>query len=581
MITQSLTEVALKISVGQCSRAGMKQQNEDCTGVHVPDPASLYTKGITAVIADGVSAASGGRVAARMCVQSFISDYYSTPDSWSVKTSGQRVLTALNRWLYSQGHSEGLANEKGYLSTHSSIVLSSNTAHIFHIGDSRIYRLRGGTLEQMTNDHSTQISKNTTYLSRAMGLNLNPKVDFKEFGLEVADTFLMSTDGVHEWLRDEQLTQFVEGHDSLDEAASAIVDAALAAGSNDNVTCLLVRVDEVPKANHDEIQRFLRERPFPPLLYPGMTMDGLEVEGILFESPRSQLYKVRDSVTGEGFVMKTPSPNYSDDPAYIERFVAEEWIGRRVDHKNLIKLIERPQKATFLYYLMEEVKGQTLAQWMDDHKGDIDTLKVVRVIEQVVSGVRALHRKETIHQDLKLDNIMFADGRRPVVIDYGSCRVESLHGKNTGVEQPTALGTIDFSAPEYRLEMESSIGVRSDQFSIAMIAYHLLTGGKCPYGDKWTKAKTYSDFSELIYTPAYKHKPMVPVWVDGALRKALSVHSEFRYTSMSEFVADLKEPNPLYIESKHMPLMERDPLRFWKIVSGILFVIVLLQLLIK
>ncbi|MFC4994502.1 PP2C family protein-serine/threonine phosphatase [Rubritalea tangerina] len=341
MITTAPIESALKVSVGQCSRAGLKQQNEDCVGVEVPDAVSSYTKGIAAVVADGVSAASGGQMAARMCVRSFIFDYYSTPDSWSVKTSGQRVLNALNRWLYSQGHSEGLAKEKGYLSTHSSIVLASNTAHIFHIGDSRVYRLRDEKLELLTNDHNTQVARGVVYLSRAMGLNLNPKVDYREVGFEQGDVFVLTTDGVHGWLRDSEIVQVLGGHDSLDSGAEALVEKALLKGSDDNLTAMVLRVDSVPEASQEEMQRFLRERPFPPLLYPGMKIDGLEVEQILFESARSQVYRVVDPLSGECFAMKTPSPNFQDDPAYIDRFIAEEWIGRRVDHRNLISVVER------------------------------------------------------------------------------------------------------------------------------------------------------------------------------------------------------------------------------------------------
>ena len=423
MIASLPAEATLQVSVGQCSLAGTKSQNEDCIGFEVPDGAMLYTKGVAAVIADGVSAASGGKMAAEMCVHSFLSDYYSTPDSWSVKSSGQRVLTALNRWLYSQGHSEGLADEKGYLSTHSSIFFTSNTGQLFHIGDTRIYRIRGESIEQLTVDHNTQISRDTSYLTRAMGLHLNPKVDYREFGVEQGDLYLLCSDGLHGWLRDQDLLDVIDSGLSLDEAAKKLVDKALSSGSDDNVSCQIVRVDAVPAASQQELQRYLRERPFPPLLYPGMVIDGLEVESILFESARSQLYRVCCQQSGKRYAMKTPSANYQDDPAYIDRFVAEEWIGRRVDHENLVKVVEGPRKPSFLYYLMEEIEGETLAKWMDEHCGDVDTLKVVRIIEQVVSGVRALHRKETIHQDLKLDNIMLVDGERPVVIDYGSCKV--------------------------------------------------------------------------------------------------------------------------------------------------------------
>ena len=581
MILNEPTENQLQISVGQCTRPGVKARNEDCIGFYEPDVSLLYTKGFAAVVADGVSAASGGQQAAEMCVHSFLSDYYSTPDSWSVKTSGQRVLTALNRWLYSQGHSEGLADEKGYLSTHSSIIFVSNTASIFHIGDSRVYRIRQGVIELLTHDHSTNISKKTNYLNRAMGLNLNPKVDYKEVGVQQGDTFLLTTDGVHGWLLDQQMHKLIDEGGTLDSAAESIVEAALLSGSDDNLSALVVKVDSVPGANLDELRRFLSERPFPPLLYPGVVMDGLEVEEVLFESARSQLYRVKDLSTGKHYAMKTPSPNFVDDPDYIERFVSEEWIGRRVDHKNLVKVVEHSQKASFLYYLMEEVQGQTLANWLDSHKGDVDILKLVQVIEQVVSGVRALHRKETIHQDLKLDNIMLDDDLCPVVIDYGSCRVESLHARGSAMVGDETLGTIDFAAPEYRLEIKADVGPRSDQFSIAMIAYHLMTGGQCPYGDAWLKAKTFKDFANLEYIPAFRHKPMVPVWIDGAIKRALKVDAESRYPSMSEFVSDLKQPNPLYVESRHLPLMERNPERFWQVVSLLLFIALLIALLVK
>ena len=91
------------ISFKQCNEAGIKEKNDDACGIIVPPEPVLTDKGIAAVIADGVSSSEGGREASEICVQGFLSDYFSTPDSWTAKTSGQRVLGALNRWLHGKG----------------------------------------------------------------------------------------------------------------------------------------------------------------------------------------------------------------------------------------------------------------------------------------------------------------------------------------------------------------------------------------------------------------------------------------------------------------------------------------------
>ena len=93
---------ALTFTIGQHSAPGVKPINEDAIGIRIPDAQLLTSKGAVAVIADGVSSAEAGREASEACVRNFLSDYYSTPDSWSVKKSAQQILTALNRWLYGQ-----------------------------------------------------------------------------------------------------------------------------------------------------------------------------------------------------------------------------------------------------------------------------------------------------------------------------------------------------------------------------------------------------------------------------------------------------------------------------------------------
>lgn len=568
---------SMAISVGQSTKAGAKPVNEDCVGVRIPEGNLLATKGIAAVISDGVSAASAGLEAAEMCVQGFLSDYYSTPESWQVKTSGHRIISALNSWLTSQSRSQFRDEHKGYVSTFTAAVFKSRTAHIFHVGDTRIGRIRQNEFECLTTDHSSRVSEDTCYLTRAMGLAMELKVDYKKTSLEAGDIYTLTSDGVHDFVHTAEITQIIsDSHDDLDLAAEKIVERALANESCDNLTCVIIRADTLPDGDQDEVHRRLKSRPFPPDLDPGMSIDGLRVESVLSASKNSQLYLVRDQESQQQMVMKTPSVNFQDDPAYIERFLMEEWIGRRVDHPHLVKLIRGTTDPKFLYFLIEHIKGQSLGTWIQNHAQRPDIQEVVRITSEVTEGVRALHRKETLHQDIKPDNIMLDEKGCVKLIDYGSCRVASIREIDVPYERQSALGTVDFSAPEYRLNMKPT--TKADQFSVAMLTYHMLTGGKEPYGQKWEKASTLRDFSTLTYTPSFKHQPMVPYWMDGALKKALSLRPESRYDTLSEFVHDLEHPNPEFIEARNLPLLERDPVRFWKGVSFALLVILIITL---
>ena len=95
----------------------------------VPTNYHLESKGITVAIADGVSISAAGREAAESSVNGFLSDYYSTPESWTVKTSVSKVLNSINRWLFSQGQSAAAAHQ-GHVTTFSGLIIKSTTAHI-------------------------------------------------------------------------------------------------------------------------------------------------------------------------------------------------------------------------------------------------------------------------------------------------------------------------------------------------------------------------------------------------------------------------------------------------------------------
>jgi serine/threonine protein phosphatase PrpC len=571
----------LRVRYGQATSAGVKPQNEDCLGIQIPDSDLLATKGLVVVVADGVSAAEAGKEASEFCVKSFINDYFSTPETWEVKTAAHRVLVSLNRWLFSKGQS--LADERrGYVAAMSAVVLKARSAYLFHVGDTRVYRFRDGDLEPLTQDHHTWVSSETCYLSRAMGMGISLDIDYRKAGVEPGDVLFLSTDGVHEHVKDSDIAAILTDTETEpDVLCQQLVDQALANGSQDNLSCQILRLDALPEASSKDIYDALSCLPFPPDLKVGMSLDGYQVEEVLHESSRSQLYLVRDTETGQRMTMKTPSVNFSDDAAYIERFIMEEWIGRRISSAHIAQALEKTRTPQCLYYLMEHVEGKTLAQWMTENPSP-EIGVVVDLVQQIVDGLRTLHRRETLHQDLKPDNIMIQPDGVVKIIDLGSAYIAGIHETNVPFEREQNLGTMKYSAPEYKLGRRPS--TRSDQFALAMIAYDLFTGGQgSPYGEKFAEAQTLRDFSALKYQPAARYNPLVPAWVDGALKKALSLNSELRYEVLSELIADLKQPNAQFLESGNLPLIQRDPLRFWKSLSAVLgvIVVVLLWLLVR
>ena len=209
----------LSVQAGQFSDAGIKEINDDACGICIPDEPVITNKGIAAIIADGVSSAEAGKQASEACLRGFLSDYFSTPDSWTVKTSGGKVLGSLNRWLHSHANQQ-YGHAQAMLTTLSALVIKSGTAHIFHVGDTRIYRLRDNDLECLTTDHRTWASGQKSYLGRAMGAEVHLDIDYASHPVELDDTFILVTDGVHEYVSASDIKKILIEHKTSPEFAT-------------------------------------------------------------------------------------------------------------------------------------------------------------------------------------------------------------------------------------------------------------------------------------------------------------------------------------------------------------------------
>ncbi len=563
-----MTTSSLKATIGFATDKGIKADNEDFVGAIIPNGPQLTHKGIVAAIADGMSGSDAGKQASQACVGSFLNDYFSTPDSWSVKQAGQKILSATNSWLYSQGQIR-YQSTKGMVSTLSIIILKSTTAYLFHVGDSRIYRLRKGNLEQLTRDHRVWISEEKNYLSRAMGIEPRLEVDYKSLPLEQNDLFLMTTDGIHDFIDDKTLKKLLTESTDLTLLAGKILQQAKINNSDDNLTCQLLRVEGLPDAKEDEILRRHANLPFPPPLQTGAMLDGYRIEAELHASKRTQIYRALDTHTNTQVILKTPSILYDDDTLFIEHFLHEEWAGKRINHDNVIKIISTNRPKSYVYYVTEYLEGQTLREWITANpKADIITVR--KIVEQIAKGLRAFHRKEMLHQDLKPENIMFDKHGVVKIIDFGSVKIAGIAeiAPLSFDSDDNILGTLNYTAPEYHVGQRGT--VKSDLYSLAVITYEMLNGA-LPFGQAMPEKPSQGYLANLRYVPSFHHNPMVPIWIDGALKKATAIAPHIRYDELSEFLYDLNTPNPRFMRAEDsIPLLQRNPLRFWQGLSAIL-----------
>jgi serine/threonine protein phosphatase PrpC len=560
----------LKVSIGQHSDKGRKPVNQDFYGASIPTGPALASKGIAIAVADGVSSSDVSHVAAESAVKALMTDYYCTSDAWSVKTGAQRVIAATNSWLHGQTlrSRHRYDRERGYVCTLTALIVKSATAHLFHVGDCRIYRLAGDRLEQLTEDHRVRISAEENYLGRALGVNRQVEIDYRSLPVAAGDTFVLATDGAYEFVADDFVARSIAGADDLDRAAGEIVEEALRRGSDDNVTVQIVRIEATPEARSEEAAARGAALPLPPLLEAREKFDGYTIVRELKATHRSHVYLATDDATGERVVLKTPSIDLSADADHIRRFMMEEWVARRIDSPHVLKAYAPDRRRAWLYGVLEYVEGQSLSQWMVDHpRPDLEAVR--DIVEQIGTGLRAMHRREMIHQDLRPDNVLIDRTGTAKIIDFGSTRVA---GVAEAEDAPHALlGTAQYAAPEYFVGEPGSS--RSDIFSLGVIAYQMLTG-RLPYGAEVARRKTKAVQRKLRYAPAATDDNGLPTWIDTVIEKAVHVDPNRRYREVSEFMSDLRKPGPAILDRRPRPLIERNPLVFWKLLSFVLAAVV-------
>ncbi|MDC8831475.1 bifunctional protein-serine/threonine kinase/phosphatase [Alteromonas gilva] len=560
----------LKVRRGEFSGKGIKSINQDCHNVAVPDFSRLGTRGIVAAVADGISSSQVSQYASELAVNHFVRDYLKTCDVWSPARAAELVLRTVNTELYvktqESPHYEN--PDKGYVCTFSALILHQQQAVLLHCGDSRIYRIRHGEVTLCTRDHRQSGEGGRSYLSNALGIRPNLDVDISTLDLKAGDTFVLMTDGIAETLAPKAWQALLNDyHADLDDCAEHIARAALDGGCDDNLTVVLLEVTSTVGAsttNYTEAG-FL---PFIALPKPGDDVDEWQIQRPLYSSERSLVFMAVHRESQHTGVLKMPATSMQANTGFLDEMVKEEWIGNRVTHTNVLNSYQHTFTRSGFYTVMAHFPGSSLRQWYDDN-GPATLAQVRDWTTQVINGLTAMHRQGILHQDIRPENIIVNDSGVLTIIDLGAASIAGHNFLQSDAEL-FIPGDLLFSAPEYFAGLWPD--ERADQFSLAVLVYHLLSG-EYPYNTNVARQSNYAGLLKLRYTSLLQRNVNVPLWVDAALKRACHPQAAKRYPSLSEFLYDLHHPNPAYRGG--VPLIERNPVRVWQGISAVLMVLLM------
>jgi serine/threonine protein phosphatase PrpC len=533
----------LALSIGESTATGPRVENQDALRSVTPAPALATSKGHLVALADGVSQCADGGLAARSTVQALALDYYSTPETWPIAQSLDRLLLAQNRWLHAGAQGQPL------LTTLTALVFRGHRYTLAHVGDCRAYHFRDATLRCLTEDHVWQQPGMQHVLTRALGLESHLVVDFREGDLQSGDCFLLVSDGVWAVLGDAAIRRILLDETDPVSAAQALTHAAHLAGSQDNASALLVRIDALPDKPLADALADVESWPAPPRLKEGQRFEGWHVEQRIAASQQSWLYRVRDEA-GRAWLLKTLPPDHQDDIHAAQALLMEEWFLRRVAGRAFVELHPLP-KRQHLYYVQREYTGSTLAVRLKQ-EGPLPLGEWLDTTTRLLQAVGQLHRRNILHRDIKPENLHRGNDGELRLLDFGLAYCPGLSRQAEG----TVPGTPTYLAPE--AFEGASPTPQQDLFSVGVTLYHLLTE-HYPYGEieAFQRPRFHLPQSVLRY------RPDIPVWLNDWLLHCVAANPTERFETAEEALLTL-EQNERQPMPRPKALLERAPLTFWR-----------------
>jgi eukaryotic-like serine/threonine-protein kinase len=258
--------------------------------------------------------------------------------------------------------------------------------------------------------------------------------------------------------------------------------------------------------------------------------DRYEIEEVVGTGGMSSVYRARDTVLERPVALKILHEHFSSDPEYVERFRREARAIARLNHPNIVTVIDRGEFEDRQFIVFEHVPGENLKEIVA-REGPLPVDRALALTHQIARGLAFAHEHGVVHRDVKPQNVLLDETGSAKVTDFGIAR--SIDPDDALTETGTLLGSSDYIAPEQA--GGQAVDERTDQYSLGALLYELLTG-EVPYSGEGFMAVAMRHVQDPV--PRVRdRRPDVPHRVDAIVARAMAKRPQDRFSSMEALMA--------------------------------------------
>ena len=249
--------------------------------------------------------------------------------------------------------------------------------------------------------------------------------------------------------------------------------------------------------------------------------------------------------------LKIPRPGTLDDPEVRERFFREAKAAARLQHPHIVPVYDAGDDQGQSYIASAYVDGRTLADVLKERS--VDPREAAQIVRKLAEALNYAHGQGIIHRDVKPANVMIDDKGEPHLMDFGLARLEQSAAQLT--QDGTVMGTPAYMSPEQATGIADRITPASDQYSLGVVLYQLLTG-RTPF-DGPPQVVIYNVLNRPIPAPR-SLKQEIPRDLETVCLKSVAKDAQGRYATCQAFADDLERwGNDESIRARRTGVVER------------------------